>query len=239
MKLVSLLSSNLIFFIFLSSVTFVDVAHAEDNPPHSVPAALVILRQFIDAKRDVGNMIRTVLDDFGITNSKRRYAYTDYLDLSQAFDPLVASHMIRFTLKSSRQPNQHDFTGRGKMQVEIYPNEGVMLIIGKEGMPSMKADLNGNKLLTAELRERLQGTLDRLHKDVSLVVAADDSAVQEASNKEFQRFSEVEQALQQNETLLPDEASDFLKLIYETPRQSNVKQNDPIVEIINVNLQKQ
>jgi hypothetical protein len=230
------------FVIVLLSVAFIRTANAETNRPQSVPALLSLLNQFMKDKKEVGQLLQATMDDFG--KEKRRYPYTGFLDLSKTFEESTSPTIIRLMFRSSSQRNRRDYQGRGEMVVEYYPKDNILLLIGKNGMPSMKADELGNKVLTSDLKARVLHAVEYSHQVYSLVSAADDQlahtndgVTKEIQEATFKKLAELNRQISENETMLPDEASALLHELYDginSAMYDDVK--EPI--IVNVSLPK-
>lgn len=187
---------------------FAPVVQAQSSKPHSVNMLLKMLQGLMSGRNDVRTFFEEMTHQ--ISDKALSKGRGGILETSRPSEHYVSERLVRFVLQGQQQEQK-------QLTVEYYPDADILLFIGKNGLPSMKADLSGNKLLTRELGDKIRAAIEREQNELAIGASAVGAVgTEDEQNKvsRYKQLEELEQELSENTTLLPDETSTLLHRLY-------------------------
>jgi hypothetical protein len=169
---------------------------------------------FDEDNNDVADFLQTIQTDFSRSKRKRQFPNTGFLDISDAFDIVLEENTLRFSFHSKSKSNQPAYKGKGKINVEYFFKDNVVLLHGRDGLPSMKADANGNYLLTREAKHILISHVDRIEYDLIMQAGIEESEARSEVQHTLSKLKALRDDIESNTSMLPNEISQFFTALY-------------------------
>ena len=101
-----------------------------------------------------------------------------------------------------------------RVDVEYYFKDNIVLLHGRDGLPSMKADASGDYLLTRDAKHILLSHVERLQYEFTMKAGMEESEARANVQDKLAKLNALREEIEKNTSMLPEEISQFLASIY-------------------------